>query len=179
MGRISWSHSNPGQLFTTDLIVSVVIFTVVLGIGFYALDTQRKNQFRFTEDEALREKTRNIADLMVRTGGHPSGWNNTTVKVIGFAPDNDHVLDNETLHQLNSTDSQLSYAEAKDVLDVEQAEFFLNISTETYEFTYGKQQDWKNLSNTVDDVFFQDRSVAVKDNAFFERGSLRLTVYTE
>ncbi len=157
-----------------DLLVSVIVFTAVLTTGFFAVKQQNDKSFQFSEEQFLREKVGRIADLMVRTGGHPAEWNNTTVKVIGFAPGDDHILQNTTIHQLNSTDSRLSYTAALDVTGLRAYNMLLNISTENYDFTYGQP-----FPADADLVISQTRSVLVNTSTFLERGTLVLEVWQQ
>lgn len=83
-----------GQLFTTDFIVSLVLFMSVLGTVFYGVSTSMDQQAQRNDRSALQQSGSQVSDLLVRTSGYPEDWNASTVEVVGLAEE-DHIIDPE------------------------------------------------------------------------------------
>lgn len=94
-----------GQVFSIDLLLSVTVFMGVMTIGIITLDDVVEHQMRFSEQDQLRQRASQIADLFVRTSGYPSDWNSSSVQVVGLA-DRSHVLNVTKLQRLEALDKQ-------------------------------------------------------------------------
>lgn len=97
-----------GQIFSIDLLLSVSIFLGVMAVGIVVLDDMTTQQTRFSDQYQLQQRATQIADLFVRTDGHPSNWDSSSVQVIGFAQ-RSHVMNTTKFH---------SFAELEDQEDI-------------------------------------------------------------
>lgn len=88
-----------GQLFTTDFIVSLVLFMSVLGTVFYGVSTSLDQQAQRNDRSVLQQRASQVSDLLVRTSGYPDDWNASTVDVVGLAEE-DHIIDPEKFIRL-------------------------------------------------------------------------------
>jgi len=75
------------QVWSLDFITSVVLFTLVIAMFFFAwtyVNTQSEQQ-RFFND--IEKAALSVSDALVRTKGMPEFWNPDNVKIIGLAAD--------------------------------------------------------------------------------------------
>jgi len=91
-----------GQLFTTDFIVSLVLFMSVLGTVFYGIGTSVDQQAQRNDRAVLQQRAAQTADLLVRTSGYPADWNASSVRVTGLASD-DHIIEPGKFIELRET----------------------------------------------------------------------------
>ncbi|RLG19248.1 hypothetical protein DRN67_03235 [Candidatus Micrarchaeota archaeon] len=111
------------QIFSSDFIFSVVLFTIVLLILF---PIWNNITYQTQEAEARKEmqiSTIAIADLLTRSTGSPADWNASTVKSIGLA---------NSAHELNTTKflrlKQIEHEDAKDLLGIPTYNISINIT---------------------------------------------------
>ncbi len=81
-----------GQVWSLDLITSIVIFLMVLMPLFFLwnyVNRQNDQQILFDEAENL---ALSVSDSLVRTRGIPEDWNTSSVNTIGLATE-ENVLD--------------------------------------------------------------------------------------
>jgi hypothetical protein len=74
-----------GQVWSLDLITSIVIFLLVLIPLFFLwiyINSQSQQQILFDEVENL---ALSVSDALIRTKGLPEYWDTSTVNVIGLA----------------------------------------------------------------------------------------------
>lgn len=86
--------SRAGQLFTSDFIVSAVLFFTALGTVFYGVNTALDRQTQQNQRMVLERHAVQLTDLLIRTPGYPPDWNASTVEVPGIAQQ-DHIIDPE------------------------------------------------------------------------------------
>jgi uncharacterized protein (UPF0333 family) len=80
-----------GQIWSLDFAISLFVFLLVLIPIFFVwayINTQSQQQKVLEEMEHL---ALSISDMLIRTKGIPEDWNETNVKVIGLA-DEENVL---------------------------------------------------------------------------------------
>ncbi|MCJ7478573.1 MAG: hypothetical protein MUP63_00145 [Candidatus Nanohaloarchaeota archaeon QJJ-7] len=119
------SRSRKGQMFTVDMIASVLIFILIVNLSMMTWNIAQRNSVMFNEERSLRDRAAQISDILIRTPGHPEDWNADNVEIIGLtAPD--HVLSREKLEEFDS----LSYSEQSKLLRIRQNDFQLEISKE-------------------------------------------------
>ena len=114
------------QLFSIDLVISLVLFTVVFIFvlalwNLYSLRLQEKSEFDELQFTALQ-----ITDLLLRTPGYPENWlaNPTEVAVLGLAK-SDYTIDPLKL----STFLNLEYNFTKKVLNIERWDYQFRMRT--------------------------------------------------
>lgn len=81
-----------GQVWSLDFIVSVIVFLSVLIPLFFVwnqINLQNQQELLFEDIERM---ALSLSDSLVRTGGFPEDWNESTVSVIGLAS-GDNILD--------------------------------------------------------------------------------------
>jgi hypothetical protein len=72
------------ELFSTDFLVSILLFLLVLVIlGFYYGNLQTDIYEQYARSD-MQRKAINVADLLATSSGNPHFWNATNVKVIGL-----------------------------------------------------------------------------------------------
>jgi hypothetical protein len=72
------------ELFSTDFIISILLFLSVLMIlGFYYGNLQNDIYQQYMRND-MQKKAINVADLLATSSGNPDGWDATNVKVIGL-----------------------------------------------------------------------------------------------
>lgn len=72
------------ELFSTDFIVSILLFlSVLIILGFYYGNLQSDIYQQYLRSD-MQKKAINVADLLATSSGSPKGWDATNVKVIGL-----------------------------------------------------------------------------------------------
>ena len=97
------SRQNRGQIFSTDLLIALVVFILILGM-FTTVRTFSKNRL---EENMMGQELETIcytaADTLVKTPGHPVNWeddpNSPATTSIGLVK-TDRVLDEGKLMAL-------------------------------------------------------------------------------
>ena len=76
-----------GELFSTDFIVSIILFLSVLVVmGFYYGNLQNDVYQQYVRND-MQKKAINVADLLATSSGNPEAWDSTNVNVIGLYDD--------------------------------------------------------------------------------------------
>jgi len=114
-----------GQMFTTDFVASMIIFLMVLNLGLFALNESTQGQTRFNEENRMLRQAYQTSDLLVRTPGHPTDWNHSTVQIVGLA-DSNHILDPTKLSEFAMI---YSYRQQRQELGVLPYEFRIAIES--------------------------------------------------
>ncbi len=168
-----------GQMFSSDFVVSMLVFMGVLGMGVFALNEAMVGQSRFNEHNRMVREAYRTSDLLVRTPGYPDDWTAANVQIVGFAESN-HVLENEKLDEFASVST---YKEQKGALELSQWEFNMTvrvndsvatIDTETglLDLSFGRPV-WDNAT----DVAAARRSVVVNTTDGRKPGTLEVVVW--
>ena len=87
-----------GQQFAMDFLVGVSLFILLISLTF---QTWEKNIYRIQEKETLEDLlivSHQVADMLVKTKGMPSNWeeNPDTSKSIGLVRDAERMIDERT-----------------------------------------------------------------------------------
>jgi len=72
------------ELFSTDFIVSILLFLsvlVILGLYYENLQTDVYEQYVRND---MQRKAINVADLLATSSGNPQFWDSTNVKIVGL-----------------------------------------------------------------------------------------------
>ncbi|MGF7117496.1 hypothetical protein [Methanobacterium oryzae] len=64
-----------GFLFTSDLLLSLIIVTVAMGIAIGQFDALNYQMQDFTGRQSLDRTVNDAADYIIKTSGNPSNWN--------------------------------------------------------------------------------------------------------
>ncbi|MHA1289513.1 MAG: hypothetical protein ACTSPB_19155, partial [Candidatus Thorarchaeota archaeon] len=88
-----------GQIFSTDIMIAVGIFLLLLGFCFIVWNGILRTATLEINREKTFETTYQILDMLVRSPGIPSYWNRTNVQSIGLAK-SDRVLDQKKVEEL-------------------------------------------------------------------------------
>ncbi len=172
-------HSRNGQMFSSDLVASVVIFFFIVNLSLIIWNIAYENQTAFDDERQLRERVVRSTDILVRTPGYPQDWDESTVKLAGFATE-DHVLDNEKLRAFNDT----AYPTQQEIVRAGEYQYYLNISVDgsTAVLQEPGEPDlplvFGNTSSVdADTAVVNRRSILVNSSNGFERGSLMLVFW--
>lgn len=109
-------------MFTSDFVVSMVVFLTVMNLGFFALYQSTAGESQFNEQKRMARQAYQTADLLVRTPGYPADWNRSTVQIVGLA-EPDHVVQAEKLLELKRTDQDVFRSRSR----LAGTEFFLDV----------------------------------------------------
>jgi hypothetical protein len=125
---------NKSQVFSTDLIVAVIVFTFILITSAWFWDATKEKMHLSETRNDLELIAHNAVSVLINTVGDPPNWHNITfnesnVYSIGIGKNRPWFIDlNKAtrLQELNSTD----YETLKKILGVRGPfyEFYLNIS---------------------------------------------------
>lgn len=74
MRKNSIIQDNIGQAFTMDLMLSLVIITMILGISADAMDIASYKASSYSERFSLERVTNDAADMLIKTRGSPDDW---------------------------------------------------------------------------------------------------------
>lgn len=120
---MSRSRSRAGQLFSTDLVGSLIVFFAIINLSMLIWQTAYTNETRFTAEKAVQEQVIRTTDFLVRTQGYPANWTAETVEIAGLA-DPHHALDNQKLSEF----AALPYTRKKEAMRLSSSEFHLIVT---------------------------------------------------
>ncbi|MFB6294173.1 MAG: hypothetical protein ABEI97_00275 [Candidatus Nanohaloarchaea archaeon] len=118
----SLSRSRSGQIFTVDMIASILVFILIVNLSLITWNLAERNSLMFNDERALRDRAGRVSDLLVRGPGHPENWTAETVEVVGLT-DPDHVIDPGKMDAFDA----LSYQEQQELLRTRQADVHLAV----------------------------------------------------
>jgi hypothetical protein len=111
-----------GQAWSFDFIASVTVFFLIMIVLFFAWEYttfQNTEQIVFNEMENM---AMNTADSMIRTGGFPPDWNQSSVQILGLASEENLLNETKILMFVN-----MSYDDAKRILGIPSYEFYFQM----------------------------------------------------
>ncbi|MBL7160916.1 MAG: hypothetical protein ISS93_03660 [Candidatus Aenigmarchaeota archaeon] len=112
------------QIWSLDLIISVVIFTTMIALFFFTFNTLSADAEEHNSLSKMQDISLEVTEALIRTSGLPSDWNNETVQVIGFAV-NENVLDGDkVLYFVNTT---IDYNRSKVLMGIGNYEYYFQI----------------------------------------------------
>jgi len=122
-----------GQAVSTDYIVGVAIFLLLLGAITMMWE---KTVYRVAADYKIREMTyatARAADLLVKSPGTPNNWeqNTSTLKAVGAAQD-DRVLSDAKLTSITG----LNYTAVRKYLGVGEFDVYVRVENATGSLKY-------------------------------------------
>ncbi|MDY6774425.1 MAG: hypothetical protein SVS85_04455 [Candidatus Nanohaloarchaea archaeon] len=160
------SRSRRGQMFSTDFILSSFVFFLILSVAVLSWNMAYAERNRFSEFQAMNQRAFQFTDMMVRTPGYPRDWTANNVQIIGLARP-DHVIQVEKVEELAS----MNYNETKRVMHLDRYDYFLNITTEDFHTSLGKQP------SNADNIVVERRTVLVNTTNLFQRGTLEFVLW--
>jgi len=122
------------QVWSLDFITSIIVFLVVLVPLFFIwsyVNAQSQQEILFDEVETL---SLSISDALIRTGGMPEGWDNSSVTAIGLASEENVLNATKVFYFLSMGNSE--YNRTRAIL-TGGYDFFFNI-TDINGTNYGK-----------------------------------------
>lgn len=112
-----------GQIWSLDFASSIVIFVIMVAIVFFAWGYAVQNSTDQVDINVIENEVLTISDSLIRVAGIPADWNESTVRVIGLAED-ENVLNATKVVQFVSMD----YGSVKTLLAIRQYEFYFEVS---------------------------------------------------
>ncbi len=112
-----------GQIFAYDFFVSVLVFTsliLIFNFTWLYLEEQTRAKIEFGE---MQEITFFVSDILIRSQGNPSDWNETNYAMLGLAKE-ENILDYEKLKMFH----KMNYSSAAEGTTVYPYNFTLNLS---------------------------------------------------
>jgi hypothetical protein len=111
-----------GQLWTLDMALSLLIFfsamlSLLFAWNYISADTAGMQELREVQLKAMT-----LSDSLIRTPGLPADWNESTVRVVGLAYD-DNTLDPDKVGMFVN----MSYAKARSLLGVHPYHFYFEV----------------------------------------------------
>ena len=120
-----YSKKFKGQMFSFDLFLAIVIFIFVVQLYMMTWGRSALGVTAKVDRTEMEKLTLDVSDLLIKSRGLPTHWNETTVSVIGLAEE-DHVLDgNKT-----STFVNLDVGKTKGLLGIENLNFTFTLKDE-------------------------------------------------
>jgi hypothetical protein len=123
--------NNKSQVFSTDLIIAVIIFTFILITSAWFWDSTKEKMHLSEIRNDLELIAHNAVSVLINTIGDPPNWHNITfnednVFSIGIGKNRPWFIDLNKAKKLNETDYNLT----KKILGIRgpNYEFYLNIS---------------------------------------------------
>lgn len=151
-----------GQMFTSDLVTSMVIFLTVMNLGFFAIQQSVTGQSQFNTQQRMAQQAYQTGDLLVRTPGYPPGWNRSTVRVVGLASEG-QVLNNTKLSELRLIDG---YTEQRERLGVLPSEIVINVTRNGSTVAVPGQNGAGGLADDPVAVIVEEGSTDLDDHEF-------------
>ncbi len=110
------------QIIATDLFLAVMVYIVIIIVVIYVYSSymhRLDNEVRYRD---MISKAFEVSDNILKHIGSPTGWNSTSVKVIGLA-ESDRVLSTQKLTYF----ANMSYNYSKHVLGISTYEYFIQV----------------------------------------------------
>jgi hypothetical protein len=111
-----------GQLWTLDMALSLIIFMSAMLSLLFAWNFISAYTIESQELKELQLRSMTLSDSLIRTPGIPDDWNESTVRVIGLAYD-DNTLDEYKVDGFLN----MSYVKARSLLGTQPYEFYFEI----------------------------------------------------
>ena len=125
---------NKGQVFSTDIIIAMIIFIFIIISSAWFWDTAKEKMHQTEVRNDLELAAHNAVSVLIGTVGDPPNWNNLTftdrnIYSLGIGGNRPWIIDEHKasrLGELNATDYDL----IKRILGIRGSsyEFYLNIS---------------------------------------------------
>ncbi len=112
-----------GQLWSMDFAVSLIIFVLMAGMVVFAWNYTIQNSTDQVNFNVLENDVLMMSDTLIRVPGLPEDWNESTVRVIGLA-DEENVLNSTKVKQFVNMD----YSMIKSFLGISNREFYFEIN---------------------------------------------------
>jgi len=116
--------SRKSQVLSPDFIMSIIIFSVILGLGIMLWNTSCEKLTRYYDTEQMQKKVLYVSDILLNTQGVPQNWNTTNVIMVGLKENNTGILDTDKIISFK----MLEYNHSKEVLGLGSYEYFINIT---------------------------------------------------
>ncbi len=168
------SSNRIGQIFTTDFVISIFLFLVLVNASYLLWIEAHNQQTGLSEERLLQQQSHHSASILARTPGYPANWTVDDVKIIGLA-EPDHVLQEQKMIQLNdmSTDEirqGLGYSS--------ETNFVINVTNETGTMqAEGNEFVWGTPPTDADDIATAERPVLVNATNLYQRGTLHILLW--
>ena len=110
------------QLWSTDLVVSIVIFVLMMSVLLFAWNyssAQAAESALLTDMESL---TITVSDSLIRVRGLPDNWEGSSVEVIGLA-DEEYVLNKTRIYRFLN----MSYNRSRELLFPRSYEYYFEM----------------------------------------------------
>lgn len=157
-----------GQIFTTDMVLSLSVFFLIALISVSTLNMVWENQNRFNRADYMEQKAFQISDLMVRSSGYPEGWNETNVRIVGLSKPS-HMIQ----YSLVSRFENVSESKLQEIWNLEEdTNYFINITAGN--FTWTKGNYWSGNANYI---VPKTRPVILNKSGSFKRGKLKFVLW--
>jgi hypothetical protein len=72
------------EVFSSDFMVGITVFIIALGVYGIYYDNLQNDVVGYNIRNEMQTKTDTVANLLATSSGMPTGWNSTSVKVIGL-----------------------------------------------------------------------------------------------
>jgi hypothetical protein len=96
-----------------DFMGSLLVFSIVITIFLFSWNSVESNQQKFDVEEQIRQDSYYTTTFLVSTPGYPEDWNNSTVKIPGFASEADNIISPQKLREFRN----ISYDRQKKLLN--------------------------------------------------------------
>ncbi len=118
-----------GQLFSSDLVLSIFIFLIVFAFLSIFTANMVNNIHKDQISRDLELQVIRISDLFVKTSGKPENWediNPDLVESIGLV-NKENIIDEEKLSSFIS----MNYTKSKKILGLEDTDYFFRLENNT------------------------------------------------
>lgn len=144
-----------GQVWSLDMALSLMIFfsaliSVTLAWNFISADIIEKQEM--TE---MQLKAMTLSDSLIRTPGIPADWNESTVKVLGLADDDNRLNYGKVEEFVN-----MSYSKSRSMLDISPYQYYFEVA---------------DINGTV----YKNSSAGIPSSAYIVIPAIRYATYNE
>lgn len=119
-----YSQKRKSQVLTPDFVMSMILFSIILGLGIMLWNVSCEKLTRYYSTEQMQDKALYVSDILLNTPGVPQNWNTSNVMMVGLKENNTDVLDLDKIISFR----MLGYNESKRYLGVGSYDFFINIT---------------------------------------------------
>ena len=151
-----------GQVFSVDLVIAVVAFTVVMFLAAQVWSNSLARIDDWQERVEIQKAANTASFFLVVSQGYPDDWNRTTVQVLGLTNGEQNTIEHRKFAELLTMD----LSETKQFLNVEQYGLFLNLTNQSSGLEIGSKGIPPDISEAfeiakIDSYVLYNRSMCI------------------
>lgn len=118
------TSNRKGQMLSPDFVLGLVIFSIVLIIGFTLWDVSYRRSVWFYDIELMQDKALYASSKLLNTPGVPQDWDTTNVVMVGLKDNESLALDADKILNFR----RLGYNNSRELLGIGSFDYYINVT---------------------------------------------------